>query len=259
MFYETIRSNAAALHSSALRTNRQLLHLFVWDEGTHSYRVTEIAKGAVFLFHSTFCAFHIKIAWDFWHVSKCKQLRRAHQPRLVVLLLETYFVVQHLLFVLPSSFHTSCEILTSLVAWDRLFEGNTENEPNKIRKMWYQFEFKRIVISTSNPFHPPLPSPTNNPTFHITLEAFLDTAQPALLSSFPPEMCSHQSNPAPFPPAIFHPPASPSANNSRSFWPVHYTQPTASFPTQSMMDEYVPPIRLSLPQSTPTWLSFAVR
>ena len=106
-----------------------------------------------------------------------------------------------------------------------------------------------LVVSSSNP---PLPSPTNNPTFHITLEAFLDTAQPALLSSFPPEMCSHQSNPAPFPPAIFHPPASPSADNSPSFSPARYTQPTASSPTLSMTDECVPPIPVSLSQSIPT-------
>lgn len=79
MLHQTVRADTRTLHSSAVRANGELLYLLVIAYNWH-YGVTEIAEGAVLLFHSALLALHLKVSRHLRHVSVRYQLRRSHQP-----------------------------------------------------------------------------------------------------------------------------------------------------------------------------------
>lgn len=68
MLHETVRPNSTTLHSSAMRANRELLHLSNRDNSMVSNRMTKVTKGTVLLLHPAFRAFHLEITRDFGHI-----------------------------------------------------------------------------------------------------------------------------------------------------------------------------------------------
>ena len=69
VLHETVCSNSSALHSSTMRANGEFLYLPNRGNSMVSNRMTKVTKSTVFLFHSAFRAFHLKVTRDFWHIS----------------------------------------------------------------------------------------------------------------------------------------------------------------------------------------------